>query len=72
MQLLARLPAGYDDQAIAEAAGREGVVTSALSAHYAQGEAQNGLLLGFCGFTSAEIEANISIIEKIIKAKSGR
>jgi GntR family transcriptional regulator/MocR family aminotransferase len=69
MQLLARLPAGYDDQAIAEAAGREGVVTSSLSAHYAQGEAQNGLLLGFCGFTEAEIESNISIIEKIIKAK---
>lgn len=69
MQLLARLPAGYDDQAIVEAASREGVITAALSAHYAQGEIQNGLLLGFCGFTEAEIEANTSIMEKIIRSK---
>jgi len=70
MQLLARLPAGYDDQAIVEEASREGVITAALSAHYAQGEIQNGLLLGFCSFTEAEIEASISIIEKIIRSKS--
>ena len=69
MQLLARLPADYDDQTIVEAAKREGVITTALSAHYAQGETQNGLLLGFCGFTEAEIEANISIIERIIRSK---
>ncbi len=68
MQLLARLPAGYDDQAIVEAATREGVVTTALSDHYAQGKVQNGLLLGFCGFTETEIEANISIIENIIRS----
>jgi len=68
MQLLARLPAGYDDQVIVEAATRQGVITSALSDHYAQGNVQNGLLLGFCGFTETEIEANISIIEKIIKS----
>jgi len=69
MQLLVRLPAGYDDQTIVEAASREGVITSALSAHYAQGEIQNGLLLGFCGFTEAEIEVHISIIDKIIRRK---
>jgi len=69
MQLLARLPAGYDDQAIVEAATREGVITTALSDHYAQGKVQNGLLLGFCGFSEDEIEANISTIEKIIKSK---
>jgi GntR family transcriptional regulator/MocR family aminotransferase len=69
MQLLARLPASYDDQAIAEAASRKGVITAALSAHYAKGEIQHGLLLGFCGFTEEEIESNISIIEKIIRSK---
>ena len=68
-RLIERLPAGYDDQTIVEAASREGVITSALSAHYAQGEIQNGLLLGFCGFTEAEIEVHISIIDKIIRRK---
>ena len=67
MQLLARLPVGYDDQAIVEAATREGVVTTALSDHFAQGKVHNGLLLGFCGFTETEIKANISIIENIIR-----
>jgi len=69
MLLLARLPVKYNDQTIAEAANRKGVLTAALSVHYAKGDIQKGLLLGFCSFTETEIEANISILEKIIRSK---
>lgn len=67
MQFLARVAPGYDDQVIAKAASEQGVFVSSLSAHYAQGEKQHGLLLGFCGFTEDEIESNISVIERIIR-----
>lgn len=67
MQLLARLPEGYDDKVISEAASTEGVIAPALSSHYAEGDKQSGLLLGFCGFTESEIDSNISIIERIIR-----
>jgi len=68
MQLLVNLPANYDDQAIVEAARNQGVVISALSSHYSQGEKQSGLLLGFCAFTEDEIELNVSVIEKVIRS----
>ncbi|MDH5355752.1 MAG: PLP-dependent aminotransferase family protein [Gammaproteobacteria bacterium] len=67
MQLLARLPPGYDDQIIVKAASKQGVFVSALSSHYSKGDKQHGLLLGFCGFTEEEIESNISVIERIIR-----
>ena len=68
MLLLARLPDVYDDQAIVEAASRQGVIVSSLSSHYAEGVRKSGLLLGFCGFTEDEIESNILIIEKIMRS----
>lgn len=67
MQFLARLAPGYDDQQIVKAASEQSVFISALSSHYAQGDKQHGLLLGFCGFTEDEIESNISVIERIIR-----
>ena len=67
MQLLAALPDHFDDQQIAEAARRQGVVINALSSYYAEGKARKGLVLGFCGFDESEIETNVSTITEIIK-----
>jgi GntR family transcriptional regulator/MocR family aminotransferase len=56
MHLVGYLPPGTDDRAIAARAGERGVEVTPLAALY-QGEAdRSGLLLGYAGLTSSEIE----------------
>ncbi|MCP4764697.1 MAG: PLP-dependent aminotransferase family protein [Gammaproteobacteria bacterium] len=68
MQVALRLRPGLDDQAISRQAQAAGVQLAPLSAYYGGGDAQQGLLLGFCPFDEAEIHANIELLTGIIES----
>jgi DNA-binding transcriptional MocR family regulator len=68
MQVTVKLAPGLDDQAIAALARAKGTLVSPLSSHYGDGEAQSGLLLGFCPYTEPEIIANIASLAEIIES----
>jgi GntR family transcriptional regulator/MocR family aminotransferase len=68
MQVTVKLAPGLDDQAIAAQARAKGTLVSPLSSHYGDGEAQSGLLLGFCAYTEPEIIANIASLAEIMES----
>ena len=70
MQVCVLLAPGLDDQAIAELALARGVQVSPLSSYYSDGDAQQGLLLGFCCFDETEIRANIDVLTGIIETQA--
>jgi GntR family transcriptional regulator/MocR family aminotransferase len=67
MQVTAILAAGLNDQTIVSLARAKGTIVSPLSSYYGDGKSQNGLLLGFCPYTEAEITANITSLAEIIE-----
>lgn len=67
MQFVAKLPEGYDDKLVAQAAQKTGVVVSPLSDHYSSRNRQSGLLIDFCGYQDDEIVRNISILRKVLE-----
>ena len=69
MQVTIRLRPGLDDQVIAARAQDRGLQLSPLSSHYGDGDAQSGLLLGFCAFNHEEIVANVDTLADIIKSE---
>jgi GntR family transcriptional regulator/MocR family aminotransferase len=70
MQICILLASGLDDRAIAAQAQAQGVQVAPLSSHYGGGDAQQGLLLGFCPFDESEIRANVDALCTIIDAQA--
>jgi GntR family transcriptional regulator/MocR family aminotransferase len=67
MQFVAKLPEGYDDRLVTQAAQEAGIFVSPLSDHYAGNNRQNGLLIDFCGYQGNEIVRNISALRKALE-----
>jgi GntR family transcriptional regulator/MocR family aminotransferase len=70
MLMAFRLVAGFDDRDIAARAERQGVQVAPLSSYYGGGDAQPGLLLGFCPFDKNEIRDNIEKLASIIEEQA--
>jgi GntR family transcriptional regulator/MocR family aminotransferase len=67
IHLLARLPVGVDDLALAEAASRAGVACMPLSPHY-QRAPQPGLLLGFGGMPEERLAEGVRQLAPLVCA----
>jgi len=67
MQFVAKLPDGYDDRLVTQAARDAGIFVSPLSDHYAGNYRQSGLLIDFCGYQNDEIIKNISTLGEVLK-----
>lgn len=67
MHLLIRLAADLPDKDICLESHKQGLGCQPLSRYCTGTQAQNGLLLGFCGFSSDEIEDAISRLATIVK-----
>jgi len=70
MQITVELAPGFDDREIAALAQARGAPVTPLSIYYAGGGAHQGLLLGFCPHTPAEIETQIGILAEILAARA--
>ncbi len=66
MQLIAELPDGMSDTATVTALAARGVLCRALSSFYLGKAKRQGLLLGFAGYTSDEIENSLQELEEIL------
>lgn len=67
MLVTARLDPAFDDRAVVRAAAAAGLGPLALSAFQARPLGANGLVLGFCAFTAAEIEAGTDVLAAILR-----
>ncbi len=66
MQVVLSLPPDYDDGALARRAGDQGLGLQALSAYYAAGRPEKGVILGFCGFDETEIRTGLDLLRRLI------
>ena len=71
MHVLATLPDGADDVALAARAARAGIVVRPLSVHYLARAARGGLLLGYAGVPEREIDRGIEQLAQVLR-ESGR
>jgi GntR family transcriptional regulator/MocR family aminotransferase len=71
MHLVAALPDGTDDVALAADVARAGVVVRTLSVHYVAREARSGLLLGYAGVPEREIDLGVEQLARVLR-ESGR
>ncbi len=69
IHLVASLPAGVDDVALAAAARERGIAFTPLSPHYAS-DPQPGMLLGFGGQTEERIGEGIRLLAPLVRAAS--
>jgi TctA family transporter len=72
LHLTALLPEDVDDQAVSATAGEKGVEAPALSRYYLDGEARNGLVLGFAPVAPDEMSPAVRILERAIAEASAR
>ena len=70
IHLLARLPDGVDDLALAEAASRHGIACMPLSPHY-QRAPQPGLLLGFGGMPEERLAEGVRQLAPLVREAFG-
>jgi len=70
MLIALNLPPNIDDRAVVAEAATAGLGPLALSAYYAGGQPSSGLVLGFCAFTPAEIEAATTPLAEIISRQA--
>jgi GntR family transcriptional regulator/MocR family aminotransferase len=68
MQISVELAAGINDQEITRLAKTKGLAMSPLSSHYGGGNSKQGLVLGFCGYTESELNANVEILKQVIES----
>ncbi len=68
MHIVLRLPDDLPDMAISQEAARRGLTCPPLSGYCGSEDRLNGLLLGFCSFTIAEIEAAMPNLSAAIDA----
>ena len=67
MQIAFHLKKTYKDVEVSNRANAEGLTTQPLSKFGSGNSALNGLLLGFCGFTEAELEEGLQTLERVLK-----
>ena len=70
IHLLARLPDGVDDLALAEAASRHGIACMPLSPHY-QRASRPGLLLGFGGMPEERLAEGVRQLAPLVREAFG-
>jgi GntR family transcriptional regulator/MocR family aminotransferase len=68
MQISVDLTAGVNDQQVTRLAKQKGLTVSPLSSHYGGGNAKQGLVLGFCGYTESEINTNVETLRQVIES----
>lgn len=68
LHLVLGLPDATDDRAVAQAAGRAGVVAEALSAYYVQPPMRRGLVLGYAAFEPAVLAAAADRLAPVLAA----
>ena len=68
MHLVALLPSGLDDTAIAQRAAERGISTMPLSSCYLQRPAVNGLILGYGGTNGQQIKQAVHELKEIVRA----
>ena len=66
MHLVLWLAEGLDDRTVVELAARAGVAVRAVSPMYAPGTARPGLILGFGGFSNAQMQAATQRLAAVI------
>jgi GntR family transcriptional regulator/MocR family aminotransferase len=66
MHTIAHLRDGLDASALAQAAARRGITIAPISRFCLEPVAQDGLVLGFSGFTPAEIKAGVLDLRRSI------
>jgi GntR family transcriptional regulator / MocR family aminotransferase len=66
MHLVLWLGRGMDDRLVVESAARAGVSVRAVSSMFAPGTARAGLVLGFGGFSSAQMKAAAGRLAAVI------
>ncbi|NEK38611.1 MocR-like pyridoxine biosynthesis transcription factor PdxR [Rhizobium leguminosarum] len=71
MHLVLWLPLGVDDVKIADEAGKVGLVVRPISPMFANPPARFGLILGFGGFTPAELRAAVRRLKDVLDASVG-
>lgn len=69
LHLVVRLPEQLDDELVAADARAEGVVVQPLSRHYA-GPGAPGLIINYAGHHPARLQAAISVIARVIAART--
>ena len=72
MQIAIKLPSEYDDKKLSAAALDKQLICPALSTYYKSADKQNGLVLGFCGFTAEEMQKAMSSLGNIIAQMKGK
>ena len=70
MQVVLHLHPQWSDQRIAQIATTRGITASALSGFCAGPSDLNGLVIGYCGFTTSEIQRGLTILEDVLKGCS--
>ena len=65
--VVARLPRGTDDRALAAAAARAGLAVSPLSTCYAGRTRRPGLILGYAGTPEGEIDAACARLAGVLR-----
>ncbi len=68
MQIAIKLPPEYNDKQISKAALSKDIFCPPLSDYYNSRHSQNGLLLGFCGFTVDEMQKAMETLKSIIQS----
>ncbi|KIC15383.1 MocR-like pyridoxine biosynthesis transcription factor PdxR [Leisingera sp. ANG-Vp] len=63
MQTVLHLPGSVHDKDVARRAADQGVTVQPLSRFSASGAGPNGLLLGFCGFSEAEMSPALDVLK---------
>jgi GntR family transcriptional regulator / MocR family aminotransferase len=71
IHLLATLPAGTDDVALAEQARAQGLAIAPLSQHY-QAQARPGLLLGFGAMHEEQLTEGVRRLAPLVRAAASQ
>ena len=72
MQIAIRLPYSLKDTVISKEASKTGIHCPALSTYYSTLPPQNGLLMGFCGYTFQEMDNAMEKLKKIIQSEQDK
>ena len=67
MQIAIKLPPEYNDKQISRIALSKDIICPPLSDYYKSSHSQNGLLLGFCGFTVEEMQKAMETLREIVE-----
>jgi GntR family transcriptional regulator/MocR family aminotransferase len=72
MHLVATLPDGTDDVALAGRVAHAGVVVRPLSVHYVGEVTRSGLLLGYAGVPEREIDRGVEQLARVLRERGRR